>query len=232
MNYAHLLIVTYGRSGSTLLQGILNSIDGVLIRGENNNLFFRLFETQRDLEATKVKHPGSANEGDPWFGMQEVDAQSFLNDLRPAAHNLLLGNHLQPVECLGFKEVRYTRCGDALHDYLDFLRQLFPAAGILFNTRELAEVVRSGWWAEQNPQEVTAELSALESAFRAYARRRPDCFFIDYADLTEQTENLAAMYEFLGAEYDPSVVRQVLAQPHSHTPRQAHVKKMFGDKSE
>lgn len=232
MNYDHLLIVTYGRSGSTLLQGLLNSIDGVLIRGENNNLFFRLFETHQELEATKVKHPGSEKVGDPWFGMQEVDPQSFLNDLQPAARNLLLGNHPEPVECLGFKEVRYTRCGDALHDYLDFLRQLFPQSGMLFNTRELSDVVRSGWWAEQDSEQVTAELSALESAFRAYAENREDCFFIDYADLTGQTENLAAMYEFIGAEYNPSVVRKVLAQPHSHTPRQAHVKKMFSDKSE
>ena len=232
MNYAHLLIVTYGRSGSTLLQGLLNSIDGVLIRGENNNFFFRLFEAQRDLEATKVRHPGSANEGDPWFGMQELDPQSFLNDLRPAARNLLIGNHHEPIECLGFKEVRYTRCGDALHDYLDFLRQLFPDAGILFNTRDLSEVVRSGWWAQQDPEQVTAELSALESAFRAYAASRPDCFFIDYKDLMGQTENLAAMYEFIGAACDLERVRSVLAQPHSHTPRQAHVKKMFGESPE
>jgi hypothetical protein len=232
MNYAHLLIVTYGRSGSTLLQGLLNSIDGVLIRGENNNFFFRLFEALRDLEATKVKHPGSENEGDPWFGMQDVIPQSFLNDLRPAARNLLIGNHPEPIECLGFKEVRYTRCGDALQDYLDFLRQLFPDACILFNTRDLSEVVRSGWWAEQDPEQVTAELSALESAFRAYADNRPDCFFIDYADLTEQTENLAAMYEFIGAAFDLEKVRSVLAKPHSHTPRQAHVKKMFGESPE
>src|SRR5688572_1085508 len=32
----HLFIVTYGRSGSTLLQGVLNSIPGYLIRGEND----------------------------------------------------------------------------------------------------------------------------------------------------------------------------------------------------
>lgn len=232
MNYAHLLIVTYGRSGSTLLQGLLNSIDGVLIRGENNNFFFRLFEAHRDLVATKAKHPGSANEGDPWFGMQEVDAQAFLTDVRQAARNLLIGRHKDPVNCLGFKEVRYTRCGDALHSYLDFLRQLFPDSGILFNTRDLSEVVRSGWWAEQDPAQVTAELSSLEEAFRAYASTRAGCFFIDYSDLTGLSENLAAMFDFIGADFDRETVQSVLARPHSHTPRQAHVKKMFGESPE
>jgi hypothetical protein len=31
----YVFIVTYGRSGSTLLQGVLNSIPGYLVRGEN-----------------------------------------------------------------------------------------------------------------------------------------------------------------------------------------------------
>ena len=35
-------IVTYGRSGSTLLMGLLNAIDGYRIRGENFNCFEEL----------------------------------------------------------------------------------------------------------------------------------------------------------------------------------------------
>lgn len=39
--FGSILVITYGRSGSTLLQGILNSIDGILIRGENHNFLLR-----------------------------------------------------------------------------------------------------------------------------------------------------------------------------------------------
>lgn len=38
MKFNHILIITYGRSGSTLLMSLLNTVDGVLIAGENYNL--------------------------------------------------------------------------------------------------------------------------------------------------------------------------------------------------
>ncbi len=52
----YLFIVTYGRSGSTLLQGILNSIPGYLIRGENRAALFHLYSLR--------EHPRH-REGDP-----------------------------------------------------------------------------------------------------------------------------------------------------------------------
>ena len=39
----YIFIVTYGRSGSTLLQGILNSIPGYLVRGENRQALRHLY---------------------------------------------------------------------------------------------------------------------------------------------------------------------------------------------
>ena len=43
----YLFVLTYGRSGSTLLQGILNSIPGYLVRGENRQILFHLHEFHR-----------------------------------------------------------------------------------------------------------------------------------------------------------------------------------------
>lgn len=40
----YLFVVTYGRSGSTLVQGLLNSIPGYLIRGENRGVLYRLYQ--------------------------------------------------------------------------------------------------------------------------------------------------------------------------------------------
>ncbi len=36
------IVITYGRTGSTLLVGLLNSAEKTLIRGENGNFFFNL----------------------------------------------------------------------------------------------------------------------------------------------------------------------------------------------
>src|SRR5215213_881342 len=46
----YVFVVTYGRSGSTLLMGLLNSIPGYLVRGENWDALHHLFEFHRTLE--------------------------------------------------------------------------------------------------------------------------------------------------------------------------------------
>ena len=74
LNFRHLFVITYGRSGSTLLQGLLNSIDGMLIRGENNNVVVNLFQAHAALSLTKKKFikdtraPTAA-----WFGAGQID---------------------------------------------------------------------------------------------------------------------------------------------------------------
>ena len=43
----HVFVMTYGRSGSTLLMGLLNSIPGYLIRGENRHAMRHLYDFHR-----------------------------------------------------------------------------------------------------------------------------------------------------------------------------------------
>ena len=56
LKFRHILIITYGRSGSTLLQGVLNGIEGVVLRGENDNAFFDLYKTYKKLLDLKQKN--------------------------------------------------------------------------------------------------------------------------------------------------------------------------------
>lgn len=48
-----LLIVTYGRSGSTLLQSMLQTIPGAHIAGENYNALHPIFQSVRRAQRTK-----------------------------------------------------------------------------------------------------------------------------------------------------------------------------------
>jgi len=70
MNFPSVLIITYDRSGSTLLQGILNSIDGCLIRGENNGFCLHLFLAQQ--------HPERHSNG-VWYGAGLFNQTAFLS---------------------------------------------------------------------------------------------------------------------------------------------------------
>jgi hypothetical protein len=230
MNFQSVLIVTYGRSGSTLLQGILNSIPGCLIRGENFNFCEGLFLSYKAYLRTQQEHGGDPTTSDassPWYGALHLDADQYMADM-----GAMVRAHLtrgvpagEQPKCMGFKEIRYLSMemhGEPeayaanLHAYLDFLGRLLPGLGIVFLTREHAQVVKSAWWKTRSPEAVLAKLVQFESAAREYARNRINCSFIDYADLVRNDEVLASLFQFLGAPYNQAKVAEVLGQRHSY----------------
>lgn len=223
LRFDHVLIITYGRTGSTLLQGVLNSINGLLVRGENANAFYHLFELHRTLRdnerAGATLLPTSA-----WFGFGEMGTDAVLAQMRPFAKQLLLGAEADnpAVTACGFKEIRYFDVADDLVEYLQFLERLFPRVAFVFNTRERDETMESGWWASENKDETAAAFAQLDSMFSQYAAERDHCFEISYADVVERTARLEGLFTFLGAPFDHQRVSDVLAVPHSYQPKEGN----------
>jgi len=221
MNYSSVLVVTYGRSGSTLLQGVLNSIAGCVVRGENENFCHGLFLAYRAMQAARRTHggEGARSPTDPWYGAPELDPEKFLADASALVRNQLLGE-LDPasVRCLGFKEIRYIGATH-LAEYLGFLERLFPSAAILFLTRDHDSVSRSAWWRENDPQVVKDRLARFEAEVGTWARGRSNYFHIDYADLVANGARVEEMFAFLGAPYSRATLAQVLETPHSYVPK-------------
>jgi hypothetical protein len=227
--FQHVLIVTYGRSGSTLLQGVLNSIDGMLIRGENGNVFTKFFETFEHVTKMRNTYPHAFTPNRAWFGISSVSDATVLAGLRAAARSILTGDldDTSGVSCLGFKEIRYDELGDRLADYLDFLQLLFPGSALVFNTRDIEATSRSGWWRQADGSEVAQRLADTTRRFEEYAAGRSNCFAIRYEDVTTKGARLRELFEFLGADYDDERVDAVLAFPHSFGPSQPDVKALF-----
>jgi len=228
MNFDSLLIVTYGRSGSTLLQGVLNSMPGVLVRGENYNLCYGLHQAWRSLVDSKQKFGGefSRKVEHPWYGSSLLDPDRFIADARTLVMNQLMqGPEAHGVRCVGFKEIRYTAgnlptAGDEdyptrLHGYLDFLARLFPKLGLVFLTRPHDQVASSFWWKKHSPEHVDKLLTDFESAASRYRHPQVRTYSIDYTELVGQTERLVGLFEFVGAAYNASDVSQVLLREHS-----------------
>ncbi|HEY9292796.1 MAG TPA: hypothetical protein VIP98_16060, partial [Microlunatus sp.] len=81
----YLFVVTYGRSGSTLLQGILNSIPGYLVRGENRSVLRHLYKYQQGLDRDRSllyrpEQPLPTTHA--WFGMDLFSSDDSLRHLR------------------------------------------------------------------------------------------------------------------------------------------------------
>jgi len=220
LNYKSLLIVTYGRSGSTLLQGVLNDIDGVLIKGENFNFCFNLYESYQSLASAKLKAQKSKSDTgrstDSWFGAHNYDLDEYKRGLGKVVENVLIGDSAG-ICCYGFKEIRYTKIPETeLLDYLDFLMDIFPNLGIIFNTRNHDEVVKSGWWKTRKSKEIKSLLRTVEVGFREYSSMNNNCFAISYADVVNKTKALEELHDFIGAKYDEKRIDRVLAKPHSY----------------
>jgi hypothetical protein len=215
MKYKSILIVTYGRSGSTLLQGVLNGIEGCLVRGENSNFIFHLYQSYENLRKAKARKGAAPHE--PWYGAPMLDEALFLDRIRELVKGLLLaGADETRVKAYGFKEIRYPDVMDDLAAYLDFLERLFPTPAFIFNTRNMDKVLRSEWWARMNPWKAKRLLLDFEQKCFAYMRDKPNCFHIRYEDVVEKTDNLEKMFEFLGAVCDPAEVDRILKMPHGY----------------
>ncbi len=223
MNFSSVLIVTYGRSGSTLLQGVLNSIDGCEIRGENYNFCYSLFESYQALLQSKTEYGSSAAEPtSPWYGANDFSAEKFIDDASKLVLNQLIPNAIVP-DCIGFKEIRYINQGLntvengelKLHSYLNFLSKLFPNVALVFLTREHDEVLKSGWWQSQEIKKVKSKLAEFENNINDYSVNKTNTFAIKYEDVVNKRPPLQAMFDFLGAEYNEAIIDAVLAVKHS-----------------
>lgn len=210
----YLFVLTYGRSGSTLLQGILSSTPGVIIRGENGGLFQDLFQfhqtaTQhRDRLARTAPLPPSH----PFWGIDAYRDETAYRDFR----RLMLDTVLQPApdtRIIGFKEIAWAM--GRLPAMLAFARAVFPGARFVLNTRNLTDVAQSKWWA-QNPNAL-AELQSMEQQYvDGLAALGDDGYRVHYDDYVADPTALRGLFDWLGLEFDEHRVREVLAVRHSY----------------
>lgn len=229
MNHESIFIVTYGRTGSTLLQGVLNSMPGCLVRGENYNAAYGLYQTWSSLSRARQEF-GRGEEGTrpeyPWYGAHLLDPDKLPSKLWPILKAQLLGGRATPApRCVGFKEIRYLpgnlgvtleQFPGRLHDYLGFLARMAPKPGFIFLTRDHAQVMKSAWWKDHDPERLKASLAAFEQAVRRWKPPVPAATFeIDYADVVSRGPKLEALFGFMGAPYDAERVAEVMAREHS-----------------
>lgn len=208
-------VVTYGRSGSTLLQGILSATPGVVVRGENGGVIQHLFA----FHQTVTRHRDRLARADvlppshPWWGVDGYPDATALRDLR----TLLLDTVLRPdpdTRLAGFKEIDWP--AEQLSELFAFMRAVFPGARFVLNTRDLAQVAASKWWA-RNP-DALAELTAMEQRYVAALTDLGDDAWrrVHYDDWVADPSTLRDLFEWLGLDFDESRVRAVLDVPHSY----------------
>jgi Sulfotransferase family len=218
LRFRHIFLITYGRSGSTLLNGILNSIPGICMRGENFNTLAHLGRAVETATETAENALDPDVPALPFYGATLVDPEGFRRKLVAAFVDHILRPPSDAV-AIGLKEIRcdVTEMSEAEYiRYIAFLFKSFERCCILFNSRKWIDVAQSGWWPE-DPLAVE-HLRESEERFRRTMRLHPDStFWVEYDRYIRDPDALRGLYAFLGAEFDRAAIEQVLQVPHSPT---------------
>jgi hypothetical protein len=210
----YLFVVTYGRSGSTLLQGVLSSTPGVMVRGENGGVLRHLFEFHRTVTGhrDRLARPEPLPDTHPWWGIDGYPDETALREFR----RLLLNTVLRPAgetQVVGFKEIDWPV--EDLPALLDFIRAVFPGARLVLNTRNLDDVAASKWWAGR--PDARARLEEMEQAYVTAVSDLGDAGYqVHYDDYVADPTTLRGLFEWLGLPFDEERVRAVMAVRHSY----------------
>jgi hypothetical protein len=223
-------VVTPGRSGSTLVQGLLNALPNTLIRGENNFYLLPMFRAQsrvvsyqhrfsKDTHRVRSAHYGIANFDIPGYAdmARQWTLRALLGDVDPRA-----------VDVIGFKEVRWNEIMPSEEEaFFAWLETLFPDARYVLNRRDPESVIRSGHYREIS-EEMAAAIVRRVFDIQAYLRRtRPgrtfdtDFEIIAGADDKARDATLHDLAEFVVGSCPDELLtelRNVTTVPHGPYP--------------
>ncbi len=209
----YVFVMTYGRSGSTLLMGILNSIPGWLLRGENRHAMRHLYDFHRSgLEEKRRVNPDLASQPThPWFGIEGYPEAASLQHIRALAQATLL--RPEPgTRVSGYKEIRWY--DEDLPAYLAFMQEVFPGARFVLNTRNLADVAASNFWTHKD--DPLGRVQFIEERMLAAAAGLGDAVHrVHYDDYVADPGSLRGLFDWLGETYDQDRIQAVMATPHS-----------------
>lgn len=213
----NLFIVTYGRSGSTLLQRLIQTIPGCTLRGENFNAIEGIWQSAGRVRKTrslwgKEKQP----ELSPWYGADQVRPQIYANALIDA----MIAHVLRPprdARYFGFKEIRYITLDDRFPEVLDFMRAHFKDAFFIFNSRNAEDVLKSAWWKNKNPNHIRKMVARMDARFADYRASHPDhSELLSYESFSKNPAALRPLFDKLGESFDEGQMRIILSEKLNH----------------
>lgn len=174
-------VVTFGRSGSTLVQGLLNTLPRTLVRGENAFFLKGLFESAHTGVAFASRHarhhPGKRSSA--FFGVRHLAMQTFARHARALSLDVLYGAaNPREVDRLGFKEVLWHQIPESQTEaFFDWFDEVFPGAKFVLNTRDPEVTIDSGFWRSQERETALARIRRVIELQDWLERRAPERVF-------------------------------------------------------
>ena len=214
-------VVTYGRSGSTLAQGMLNTLPRTLVRGENNLYLLPMFRAYASLESFKDKFggPGAAKASSAFYGLREVDLDAFAVSVRQLVQQQLLGDVApSDIDRLGFKEVLWHRIKpEEWSDFFGFMDVAFDDPRYVLNRRDVAMTSTSGFWQKKEPGVAEQQINRVRRLQDFLRESRADrCVDTQFEAMTSDdravaAEQLRRLAEFVTGSCDDDLLAALFA---------------------
>ena len=210
------LICATGRSGSTTMQRIINTIPGSIICGENYGAVNSLLDFYNKLHATSTDYvPGhynpasyedivSKNVNPAWYNsykMKEMEDQ-----IRKLI--ITMFKNKPETNLWGFKEIRYDN--KKIH-LIKLFKTLFPQTKVIIQIRENIQAQsKSGW--HKDDKNAPAYIQQMNKELIEFSNQNRDwCHLISFERMFVRS-NLQNLFSFIDCreKYDENKVTEVL----------------------
>ncbi|MEO0999497.1 MAG: sulfotransferase [Pseudomonadota bacterium] len=220
--FRHVFIVTYGRTGSTLLMNVLNGIEGYHIKGENADTAYHLSRAHAsaaEMARRLAKGSGRDQPASPLYATRPVGYEALRDEIGAAIDRIVYataeGEGPPRYRVFGFKDVSAEI--RELEAYLDFLAARYEDAAFIFLTRAHEELATSGFWRLFRRGQRANRLRKMEERWKRFAYANESrCFALDYADLRPGAAPLEALFAFLGEDPDRDAVAEIMKPRYSY----------------
>jgi len=202
-----ILICAIGRSGSTTLQLILNTIPNSNICGENEGAINSLLEFYKQIKNTYNRvYSIEFNK------LKNEDKQNifkiFQNGIKPSWYNsfefeqvkqtirntiITLFKKNDATNVWGFKEIRYNGKLELLKEF----RELFPQTKVILNIRGNIKKQSQSSWFKEDPNSFKKLIKETNEIVAFWKNNRDFCF-LNVLEKVYNKQHMIQLFQFIG----------------------------------
>jgi hypothetical protein len=190
-----IIICATGRSGSTTLQRIINTIEESNINGENWGAINNLLECYMNIKKINKQSgrihsyvEGKTKIKPSWYNC--YDFENVKNNIKNTILSIITNDNSKKV--IGFKEIRYFKKTYLIDEFIE----LFPNTKVICNIDDnIDRQCTSGWWSIDSKEHLTEYNNQLIN----YSKSNENCY-LSYMKNLFIINEIKKMFEFLGEE--------------------------------
>jgi hypothetical protein len=211
-----ILICATGRSGSTTMQRIINTIPNSNICGENYGAINSILEFYRRLKITTKEYvPGhlrratfedivSKNIKPSWYNSYNLE--QIIQMIKITIINMFKNS--ESTNIWGFKEIRYDS-GNI--NYIKDFKELFPQTRVIIQIRENIELQSKSGWFKHDKNAIKFLTKTNKELINFALANKEWCYLTSFEQMFDKN-SLKNIFSFIGCgeNYDENKITEIL----------------------